>query len=519
MHRLRLVAAVAATSVILLTNAPWADAENAADGKQPFVAQKTPPNSPSAYECTATGDPTANVRLDCDDPYPNDEPNVAVDPRDPNHVVVSSNDYGSCCDGYYTSFDGGRTWATGNMSTRGPNIVGSDPISVFDPLHRTVVHLSINYKLTSGIPAVNGDVVASVSGDGGLTWKVPTVVGHGRGARLFSDKEDAVVDTDPTSPYYGRIYVTWTGFVGDARRFLSSPIMASSSDDGGATWSTPTVISGRSTTYCTYQSDGPAGVCDEDQASAPRVGPGGVLHVAFLNDQHAAAWETPEDHDRQYLVVTSHDGGRTFTDPRHVVDLEDGAADYPVNVDGEATLTGLQVRGWSAGTLAVDPRNGTLYLSYSDNSLGLHDVAHPVTRSEAFVIRSGDGGQTWFAPRLVDPDSNESWFPWVDVAPDGTVGVLYNDRRPGNTYVAELAEGGAAGAFTTQQVSTSLSHPNDSAFFRAGSVDCPDCATFHGDYLGLDYGSDSVANMAWTDMRDTDPVFSGFQQFVYFARR
>jgi hypothetical protein len=43
------------------------------------------------------------------------------------------------------------------------------------------------------------------------------------------------------------------------------------------------------------------------------------------------------------------------------------------------------------------------------------------------------------------------------------------------------------GGFTTTVVSQATSHPDDSAFFNAEIPGCPDCATFHGDYLGLDY--------------------------------
>jgi hypothetical protein len=236
-----------------------------------------------------------------------------------------------------------------------------------------------------------------------------------------------------------------------------------------------------------------------------------------MNSQHQAAWEPGEQGESQYLVVKSTNGGASFTNPQHVVDLEDGDRDYPLNVDGRQTLSGLQVRVWGAGTLAVDPASGRLYLSYSDNSLGVHDVSNPVTRSEVFAVTSPDG-VSWSAPVLVDPDPNESWFPWIDVAPDGTVGIIYNDRRPGDTYVAELAEG-PWGALTTSVVSLAASHPDDSAFFKARIPACPDCATFHGDYLGLDYGSDGVANLAWTDMRDQSPGFDGYQQFIYFARR
>ena len=49
---------------------------------------------PSQLECTAarTG---FNTKLDCDDPFPNNEPDIEVDPADPMHMVASSNDYGS----------------------------------------------------------------------------------------------------------------------------------------------------------------------------------------------------------------------------------------------------------------------------------------------------------------------------------------------------------------------------------------------------------------------------------------
>jgi hypothetical protein len=100
----------------------------------------------------------------------------------------------------------------------------------------------------------------------------------------------------------------------------------------------------------------------------------------------------------------------------------------------------------------------------------------------------------------------------------GPLGSSTNDRRPGNTYVAELAEG-SPGAFSTQVVSLALSHPDESLFFHAGVPGCEACATFHGDYLGLDYGSDGVANLAWTDMRDKDPATGLYRQFIYFARR
>jgi hypothetical protein len=521
MRRTTLVAVVA---LLMTLGTGLASATEPADElAKRFVTDKTPPNAPSVHECDVSEASAANVRLDCDDPFPNNEPNIVVDPNDPLHQIVSSNDYGSCCDQYYTTFDGGMTWSTGNMSTRGPNVTGSDPITVIDPVHDTAVHFSLNYHVSSGIPAVNGDVVASVSTDGGLSWEVPSVVGHGRGAALFIDKEGATVDlTSGPHSHPGRIYVTWTGFAGDALRTRRSPIMLSSSDDGGRSWSTPHEISGSSSTYCTYQTAGPAGQCDEDQFSYPVVTPDGAVHVAFQNGQHEAAWEPGEQFESQYLVVTSTDGGATFAPPVHVADQEDGTLDFPTNDDGRQTLTGMAMRVPTGGNIAADPRPGTntLYVTWTDNSQGTHDVAAPVTRARVFVASSQDGGATWSDPAQITPmpgTDSDQWFPWADVAPDGTLGVIYNQRTGSDTYAVDLAE--QSSGTTTTRLSTADSNINLSRYFQEGSEDCATCATFHGDYLGLDYGLDGVANGVWTDMRDVDPDNPPLHlQFIYFGR-
>ena len=55
--------------------------------------------------------------------------------------------------------------------------------------------------------------------------------------QVFNDKEWIVTDTNPTSPYYGRTYVTWSRFLFHHGTYVESPIWESHSDDGGLTWS------------------------------------------------------------------------------------------------------------------------------------------------------------------------------------------------------------------------------------------------------------------------------------------
>ena len=99
----------------------------------------------SQFECIATSG-GANTNLDCDDPFPNNEPDIEVDPVAPGHMIASSNDYGICCDQFYTTLDNAATWTTGNMSRNNPQQTGSDPATVFDRKHGTAIHSSLNYS-------------------------------------------------------------------------------------------------------------------------------------------------------------------------------------------------------------------------------------------------------------------------------------------------------------------------------------------------------------------------------------
>ena len=477
----------------------------------------------SQFECTVTSG-GANTRLDCDDPFPNNEPDIEVNPANPLHMIASSNDYGTCCDQFYTTFDGGLTWSTGNMSRNNPQQTGSDPVTVFDVKHGVAIHSSLNYsfQLPTG-EACRGDLTVSVSTDGGLTWLPAQVVDSGFGCdfsntQLFNDKEWIVTDNNPSSPFYGRTYLTWTKFISASGQYQSSPIFEVHSDDGGKHWTKGQEISGSNAALCTFQVSGPAGQCDEDQGSVPTVGPDGTVYVAFENEQNQALWEPNEGFDSQYLLVKSTNGGQTWSSPTFVVGMEDGSADYPINVNGRQTLTGYQVRVWSIGNIVASPTNGNLYLVFSDNRNGVHDSANPVTNIDVFLMTSSNGGSSWSGPTLVDSSAGDQWFPWVDVNPtNGNIGILYNDRGSSNGALYNAALREIPGSKTT--VSTAASDPTHSRYFRAGVTGCETCARFHGDYINISYGSDGKANMTWTDMRDPSDIEGLFFQFIYYAQK
>jgi hypothetical protein len=305
-----------------------------------------------------------------------------------------------------------------------------------------------------------------------------------------------------------------------AKTAPATAIWESHSSDGGYTWSTPREISGSNAALCTFQAAGPAGECDENQFSVPTIGPDGTVYVAFENEQNEALWEPDEQFDDQYLLVKSTNGGASWSSPTFIVGLEDGSADYPINVSGRQSLTGYQLRVNSAGNIVAGP-NGRLYLVFSDNRNGTHDSPNPVTNIDVFVMASGDGGATWTSPTLVDAGAGDQWFPWVEVDPTtNTIGILYHDRGAANgpLYATALAEG-TPGSLVKTTVSTAPSNPTNSIFFKAGVAGCVACATFHGDYNNISYGSDGVANLTWTDMREFRPASGGYAQSIVFAKK
>src|SRR5438128_156582 len=375
--------------------------------------------------CTSTGDPTANVRLNCDsDTSPDNETPITTDPTNPNHLLAGSNDYfltikGSEIQervptGFFTSFDGGQTWTDGQIPMGNGGSGGNgDPSPAFDAKFGTAHMAQLSAALGQRGPfAGHIDVSVSTSSDGGLTWKSPVTVDVGQASispsanGVFLDKEWLVADNNPSSPHYGRLYLSWDRIEFGKGAFLRSPVDLSFSDDAGKSWSRPVEITGSNPTFCTANQGpaGPAGACDESFFSYGAVEPNGDVVVGFMNQQHWAAWESPNEFEDQVMTVTSRDGGATFANPVHVADMEDGGlegftfSDYPANADGRATETGFQFRTGSWGNLNVDPVTGKPYAVWTDNSDGAHDVASPVTDTNVFMSVSSDEGATWSAP-------------------------------------------------------------------------------------------------------------------------
>ena len=456
-----------------------------------------------------------NIRINCDSIIlVHNELTISVDPADSNHIVAGSNDLELFNAGravvqrviaaYYTSTDGGTTWLNGHIQPGGFTFNG-DPSVAFNKKLGLVHYGTVAFNGGQRAGFATSTIQVNTSSDGGLTFGRPVVVARGSGVTVVNDKPYITVDNNPTSPYFGRLYVTYTRLLFEQlENYLQSPIYLSFSDDGAETFSGPQQISGTSTTLCSQPAvPANAGICNEDQLSSPVVGPDGTLYVAFENQEHA---QTPGQFRNQYLVVRSTDGGSTFGDPVSAVfPIYDGANDYPINVNGRQTLSNSQFRVNSAGNMTVDLTSGpvssstSLYIAFSDNRNG----TAASTNTDIIVVKSTDGGTSWNAP-VVLTSANDQFYPWATVGSDGNVRVAFSDRSydPSNIQYGETLASSFDGGtfFSSLRVDTGLSNPNDSRFVTNGGT-TDGKATFIGDYNGLDIGSDLLLHPAWTDMR------------------
>ncbi len=346
------------------------------------------------------------------------EPWVGVNPVDPLNVVGtwqqdrwSNGGARGLVAG--VSFDGGVTWESvvvpGLTRCSGGRFWrASDPWLSFGP-DGTLHHIALVFDI--GQAAWNG-MAASRSTDGGLTWSQPVLLAQSR-EPLFHDKESLTADPADAN----LVYAVWDrlDYVQDR-----GPVIFARSTDGGASWEPIRAI----------HDPGPHNQTVGNQLI---VLPDGTLIDFFTEIISPNPWT----HHVYLASKSSGDKGSTWEPATGSTRI------HPIlPVSSVAPQTGTDVRdGAYLFDVAVDPRNGALYLVWQEG--GLRPVPFPVV---AFSM-SRDGGETWSSPVAVnrtatDPPSprGQAFTPSVHVAGDGTVGISFYDFRNDGTEPASLTD-------------------------------------------------------------------------------
>ena len=460
-----------------------------------------------ANEPQVSGDPTSDTTAVFPTNKQN-EPTIAVNPLDANLLIAGSNDEqrqppcgpgpvrgpdapASDCSffpnvgtsGIYTSSDGGVTWTNRGLLDDQPSwhaaalVSDGDPVIAYGPRPgssgfsyangaRAYYATLASFKGNAGPYPPNKApeyLAVSYSDDNGVSWSAPVLATTKNNPNDFNDKESLWVDDLPGSPYFGRVYVSYTEF----RSFTccpSEPVMVTASTDGGQSFSAPKQLS----------PSGNNGTGNGRQGSAVRSGPDGSVYVAW--EQGSAQ-----------VVAISRNGGGSWSRPVSmgpVADIED-------------PIPGSNFRTDSFPSIAADPRDGstTLYASW---------VNRTATGGRVVVVTSTNRGVSWGTLQTVStPAEGYAFFQGLDVAPDGRVDLGYQAQvaidpstyGTGNAAIDSYYVSKQAGSWSSPvKVSSASSDP-------AASAQNNLARQFYGDYNTL-VSSGSRAWFIYTDSRN-----------------
>jgi hypothetical protein len=441
---------------------------------------------PGGGPCVALGThpqpPYTNIQVSHDSYRAHSEPMLVEDPHNPLHLVGGSKFFTDPAHyhfkiGTFASFDGGCTWSDDGFLPGFEHYGITSDISFAFGAHSEVYAAVLNAnKAESGI-------AVSTSHDGGKSFGLPVLVALDTTSKAFHDKPWIAVD-QTKGKYSGSIYVVWSydhnGNCGYGNN-CSEELAFSRSTDGGKTFSPLRLVEGNAP-FCTNATTGrPAHStrCDAAQGAIPLVEPDGTLAVAFpYIDLMSGPIPT------RLLVITSPDGGTTWTTPVLIATIHDIVGFFPPE----------RYRNLSLPAFACDPNTGQLYITWSDKGSGDPDILFSTSK---------DHGQTWTSPIRAndDPLRNRAnqFQPQMAVAPNGVVSISFFDTRVDpqhrliDVYLAQSTDKGKSFLKNVRVTTQTWDPAVDAPIDTSGQQ-------FIGDYQGL-AADDHFVHPFWNDTR------------------
>jgi hypothetical protein len=324
-----------------------------------------------------------------------------ANPDDPNEIVVAYNDSRGInasplvISSVSVSTDGGLTFTrvtNGSGQSPFPNTFG-DPVVLYNKPTQTwfTVWLDGNAGCTLG-------GFKSTDPSDPTSWTHFCV--HPSGG---DDRESGWADNNPSSPFFGNMYISWNDFnVG------GGALVVSRSTDNGSTWSSAITVANTGTFIRNTQITG-------DMSG------NGTIYVAGMDEGGGGF-----PHNDTNLIFKSTDGGSTWSNTYTGTPFPGpgvGSVGYFAVMFPD--LGGYwRHEGWGEPAAF----NNVVHLVYAQHGAG----SDP---GDVFYIRSTDGGVTFGAPLMLNTDggTRPQWQPNLSVSPTGTLLATWYDARESAT--------------------------------------------------------------------------------------
>ena len=339
--------------------------------------------------------------------------------------------------GFATSIDGGKTWTSGFLpgisraqDPSNPYDLANDPGVGYDAAHGVwlIVTMPWSYAPGDRPPAPIPGAIVSRSTDG-IHWDDPIAVTPDV---LSSDKPWVTCDNTPTSPFYGNCYVEWdvpnsggliqmnTSSDGGLTwgPTLSTPdnasgvgglplvqpngkvivpfvhlaqnsMLAFSSSDGGATWSTTVTISRISQRRA-------AGGFRTTAMPSAEIDAAGNVYVVWQDCRFRTACSSGD-----IVMSTSSDGVRWSNPVRIPIDSVSSTVDH--------FIPGLAVDPTTSGPAA--------HLALAYYYYPVANCTFDTCELNVGFISSSNGGRTWGSPLTLAGPMKLAWLPTTNRRP------------------------------------------------------------------------------------------------------
>jgi hypothetical protein len=362
--------------------------------------------------------------------------------------------WGSGDIGFSTSTDGGKTWKYGDLPGLTVNYEGgtygavADPSVAYDAKHGEWMISTLPLVGLNSDSRYIGDVAVSLSADG-LTWGTPINIDKTH----LDDKNWTVCDNTTTSPYYGNCYTEWDQAYGTGDVLLSvssnggttwGPGLASSdhagglggeplvqpsgtvivpfqgggidvfsSTNGGASW-------GKSQAISTIDSHlVAAGLRNPDLPSAGIDGTGNV-YVVWSDCRFRSKCSSND------IVMSTSANGTTWS----------AVARIPIDATTSTVDHFLPGIGVDPTTSGANAHMTIVYYYYP-----VSNCTTSTCQLDVGYTTSTDGGSTWTAGKKIAGPMNVGWLPVSDDGPmvADYIGVSYSNGNPFGIFAVAQA--------------------------------------------------------------------------------